>query len=131
MGGEVFFQHLRQLLARQDSEDQADLLEVFTLCLLLGFRGRYGTSEQAELRSLTAAAEEKMRRVRGGFGELTPGWAPPTGEVVPRARDPWLPWLAMGAVTAALLAGILFGVFRSSLGATADELRRTASVTAR
>ena len=131
MGGEVFFQHLRQLLERQDSEDLADLLEVFALCLLLGFRGRYGTTEHAELRSLAAAADEKIRRVRGGFGELTPGWAPPTGEAVPRARDPWLAWLALGTVTVLLLAGILFGVFRSSLGTTADALRRTASVSTR
>ena len=41
-GGELFFQYLHQILQLQDSEDAADLLEVYQLCLLLGFRGRFG-----------------------------------------------------------------------------------------
>src|SRR5690606_10520389 len=41
MAGENFFRYLDDLLARQDSEDLADLLEVYQLCMLLGFRGRY------------------------------------------------------------------------------------------
>jgi type VI secretion system protein ImpK len=115
MGGEIFFQHLRQLLARQESEDTADLLEVFLLCLLLGFKGRYSTMEPAELRSLSAAAEEKIRRVRGPFGELTPGWVLPQGETVPRSRDPWVAWLAAGAVLLLLVASGLYLIFRASL----------------
>jgi type VI secretion system protein ImpK len=116
MGGEVFFQHLRQLLARQESEDLADLLEVFLLCILLGFKGRYGTTEVAELRALGAAAEEKIRRVRGGFGEIASGWAPPDGETLPRRRDPWVPWLAGGALVMLLVAGGLYLAFRAALG---------------
>ena len=125
MGGEIFFQHLRQVLTREESEDQADLLEVFLLCLLLGFRGRYGANEQGELRTLIAAAEDKIRRVRGAFGELTPGWTPPVGETVARTRDRWLPWLAGAAAIMLLMAGLLFGLFRSSLGAATDQIRQT------
>lgn len=123
MGGEVFFQHLRQLLDRQESEDMADVLEVFRLCLLLGFQGRYSTAEGGELRSVSVAAEDKIRRVRGSFGELSPKWALPTGETVARARDPWLPWLAFGAATTFVLMCVLFGLFRSSLGAAGTEIR--------
>src|SRR5580704_12663318 len=39
--GEVFFDHLRNLLSRQDSAETADCLEVYCLCMLLGFRGKY------------------------------------------------------------------------------------------
>lgn len=117
MGGEIFFQHLRQLLTRPESEDLADLLEVFLLCLLLGFKGRYSASEPAELRAVGAAADDKIRRVRGGFGELTPGWEPPQGATVARSRDPWLSWLAGGAAAMLLLACGLFLLFRSSLAA--------------
>jgi type VI secretion system protein ImpK len=123
LGGEVFFQHLRQLLARQESEDMADVLEVFRLCLLLGFQGRYSSADRGELRSVSAAAEDKIRRVRGVFGELSPNWALPTGETVARARDPWLPWLAFGAVTTFVLMCVLFGLFRSSLGAAGTEIQ--------
>jgi len=114
MGGEIFFQHLRQLLSRQESEDLADLLEVFQLCLLLGFQGRY-TAERGDLRAMSSMTDEKIRRIRGGFGELSAHWAPPAGEKVARSRDPWVGWLAVGAVTSLLIAGLLFGFFRYSL----------------
>jgi type VI secretion system protein ImpK len=39
--GEVFFDHLRTLLSRQDSAETADCLEVYCLCMLLGFKGKY------------------------------------------------------------------------------------------
>src|SRR5580658_525165 len=42
--GEVFFEHLRALLARQDSHETADCLEVYCLCMLLGFKGQYALS---------------------------------------------------------------------------------------
>jgi type VI secretion system protein ImpK len=126
MGGEIFFQHLRQLLARQDSEDLADLLELFQLCLLLGFQGRYGTSDQGELRGLATAAGEKIRRVRGSFGELSPAWALPDGETPPRARDPWLPWLAMVAVAAFVGVWLLFGWFRTTLDSRTIEFQTAA-----
>ena len=39
--GEVFFDQLQSLLTRQDSAETADCLEVYCLCLLLGFKGKY------------------------------------------------------------------------------------------
>lgn len=117
MGGENFFQHLRQLLTRGESDDLADLLEVFQLCLLLGFRGRYSAGDVGELRGLQAAVTDKLQRIRGGFGELAPGWAPPERESVRRERDPWLVGLALAAVACVVAGLLLFGVFQSSLGA--------------
>lgn len=120
MGGEIFFQHLRQLLSRQESEDLADLLEVFQLCLLLGFQGRY-SAERGDLRAMSSMTDEKIRRIRGSFGELSAGWAPPTGEKIARSRDPWVGWLAFAAVTCLLVAGLLFGYYRLSLDAVAQR----------
>ena len=51
MAGEVFFQNLEKLITRNDSNDLADVLEVYYLCLLLGFGGRYSMGGGAELRS--------------------------------------------------------------------------------
>ena len=87
MGGEIFFQHLKQLLTRQDSEDVADVLEVFQLCLMLGFRGRYSTADQAEVHALRSSIQEKIGRIRGGHGELSPAWALPGHERQPTSRD--------------------------------------------
>ncbi|HEX3276539.1 MAG TPA: DotU family type IV/VI secretion system protein [Gemmatimonadales bacterium] len=115
MGGEHFFQHLRQLLTRSDSDDTADLLEVFQLCLLLGFQGRYSAGDRGELRSLQATTQDKLQRIRGGFGELAPGWAPPGREAPRRERDPWAMGLGIAAAVCILSGALLFGVFRSSL----------------
>ncbi|MGN6392866.1 MAG: DotU family type IV/VI secretion system protein [Gemmatimonadales bacterium] len=122
MGGENFFQHLRQLLTRSESEDLADLLEVFQLCLLLGFRGRYSGGDHGELRGVQVAVADKLQRIRGGFGELAPGWAPPERESARRERDPWAMGLAIAAVTCLLAGVLLFWVFRSSLEASSAEV---------
>src|SRR5919199_4440507 len=66
MGGELFFQYLQQLLGRQDSEDLADVLEVYQLCLLLGFKGRYAVADPAGVQAVIGAVQEKIRRIRGG-----------------------------------------------------------------
>jgi type VI secretion system protein ImpK len=129
MGGEIFFQHLRQLLSRQDSEDLADLLEVFQLCLLLGFQGRYSVADRGELRGLATASGEKISRIRGSFGELSPAWTLPKGETAPRARDPWLPWLTIAALAAFVGVWLLFGWFRTTLDSRAIEFQTVARST--
>ena len=63
LAGEVFFQELQKTLNRNDSPETADLLEVYYLCLLLGFKGRYAAG--GDLRSIMAGIQEKIRRVRG------------------------------------------------------------------
>src|SRR3954454_4032334 len=47
--GVVFFEKLERLRARRDSQQLADILEVFLLCILLGFQGRYSGGLRGEL----------------------------------------------------------------------------------
>ncbi len=115
MGGEIFFQNLRELLTRADSEDLADLLEVHQLCLLLGFKGRYSMGDSGELRSLIGQTAEKINRIRGGWGPLAPNWAPSTHESVPVSADPWLRRLLVIAGGTAGFALLLFLIFKLSL----------------
>jgi type VI secretion system protein ImpK len=103
MGGEVFFQNLKELLGRPDSEDLADLLEVHQICLLLGFKGRYTLGDTGELRGFIGQTAEKIHRIRGGYGPLGPQWAPLAGETLTVTRDPWLHRLIM---TAAISSGV-------------------------
>jgi type VI secretion system protein ImpK len=72
--GEIFFRHVNQLLSGSDSESIADVLEVHELCLLLGFRGRFGMSGAGEIRAIIAQIEGKIRRIRGSLGSLSPAW---------------------------------------------------------
>jgi type VI secretion system protein ImpK len=120
--GETFFLHLRDLLGRQDSEELADVLEVFQLCLLLGFRGRYGVGDRGGLEGLTTAVNEKIARIRGGSGPLSPSWALPPQETVEATVDSWVPRLATIAAVSLALAILLFVVFRLLLGAGITEL---------
>ncbi|MEO7986128.1 MAG: DotU family type IV/VI secretion system protein [Gemmatimonadales bacterium] len=123
MGGEIFFQHVKQLLTRQDSEDLADVLEVFLLCLMLGFRGRYSGADQGEMHALRSQIQEKIGRIRGEYGELAPSWALPSHERQPATRDPWLRWMGVAAILAILAAAGLFVWYRTSLDSGAIAVR--------
>src|SRR5215510_10354187 len=97
MAGELFFQYLQQLLARQDSPDLADVLEVFSLALLLGFKGRYSRTHDGDIPLILRQMGEKVDRIRGQSGELSPRWRPSRGDIG-RRRDPWVPRLLIAAV---------------------------------
>jgi len=127
VAGENFFAHLQDLLARQDSEDLADILEVFQLCMLLGFRGRYATSAEGGTERLLAAVQQKIMRIRGGHGPLSPAWGLPADEVMPTSRDPWLPKLAIIAVGSFVFATVLYVIFRVLLNSEIGDLRTLAS----
>jgi type VI secretion system protein ImpK len=113
MGGELFFDHLQELLRRPDSPDLADLLEVYQLCLLLGLRGRYGLAGAGELVGLKSSVGEKITRIRGGRADLAPSWTPSMGEAIPVLRDPWnrkVGIMAAGTFAFAMLLLVIFNL---------------------
>jgi type VI secretion system protein ImpK len=126
MVGETFFRHLHDLLARQDSEELADALEVYHLCLLLGFRGRFGTAEHGELRALVAEVGDKIRRIRAGTEPLAPAWSLPS-EVPVAPRDPWLRPFALLAGSTLLVAVALLILFSVLLSGAVGGLEALAS----
>jgi type VI secretion system protein ImpK len=123
VGGENFYLQLRDLLARPDAPDLADILEVFLLCLLLGFKGRYAASDGAEIQGLVTATTQKISRIRGQAGPVTPQAFLPRGEEAPARRDPWVPRLIRGTIAAAALALILFIGFRLLLASGSGDVR--------
>lgn len=126
MAGETFFTRLDELRARPDSDETADLLEVFVLCLLLGFRGRYAATDRGALDAHVRAAREKVARIRGGREPLSALWPLPADEAVPADHDPWVPRLWRAAAAAVALAVLLFVVYRLSLGSWVGEIRALA-----
>jgi type VI secretion system protein ImpK len=121
MAGELFFQYLQQLLGRPDSDDLADVLEVYELCLLLGFKGRYSASRGGELQVLAAQLSEKIERVHGGVGELSPHWRPSAAEIG-QPRDRWVPRLVAAAIAATVIALVLYVGFAISLHSGKSDL---------
>jgi len=106
VAGEVFFQNLEDLVGRTDSPDLADLLEVYQLCLLLGFAGRYSTS-RGDVKQMKDLVARKMERIRGPFGPLAPLSRPPNEPVVSR-KDPWVRRLAITSIAGGILVIALF-----------------------
>src|SRR5690242_9438095 len=130
IAGETFFQHLQQLLIRSDSHDLADLLEVHYLCLVLGFGGRYSAGGRAELGQVMQQTADKIRRIRGGMGPLSPSWMPPA-EAVKTGSDPMVRKLGILAAVCALLMIAGFVVYKLVLGNGVSAVHTASSFSSR
>jgi type VI secretion system protein ImpK len=119
-GGEGFFDTLDQLLDRTDRADVGDVLEVYHLCLLLGFRGRHVT-RQAELATIADTIDQRISWMRQQGAPAPPVWALPTDDAPPPVEDP----LARRLQRIALISGgVLVAIYLCCLlvlNARADD----------
>jgi len=112
VAGEIFFQHLQKLLQMNDSQSLADLLEVFQLCLLLGFMGRYSLGNRGDLQPILHATAEKIHRIRRtNIAISLNGMLPPPGEQAPAGNDPWVKRFVIIAAACLVLTLGLFGTY--------------------
>jgi type VI secretion system protein ImpK len=124
VAGEVFFLNIRDLLSGEDSHQNADLLEVYLQCLLLGYRGRFGGRE-GDVGAITDRILEKIARIRGTSPWIVTAWMP-AGETAPREASVWnrrLQWIAaasLGLLAASLV--VYFLMLRSSVSSIAASL---------
>jgi type VI secretion system protein ImpK len=125
MAGENFFRYLHDLLGRADSADLADLLEVYLLCLQLGFRGRY-MNDPGSLQGLMLSIQQKMQRIRGVRDTIAPTWLLPQNERVEVIADPWLRRLLLSVVTAAGVSLLLWVLFTLVLHGRANDINELA-----
>jgi type VI secretion system protein ImpK len=138
--GEVFFENLRGLLAKQDSQETADCLEIYCLCMLLGFKGRYaigfggadmfssqmGSGAQraqpsGEVQTLIRQAREKIDRIRGQALFLRAD-APPPPIKQTAAIDQWSRGLGIAALVLLVLTVLAFGGFWFALNSGAAHI---------
>jgi len=78
--GMVFFEKLEHFRSRRDSQQLADILEVYLLCLLLGFKGRYSGGLRGELDSISERVRRRIDDIRGRSPQISPnGSLPPEG----------------------------------------------------
>jgi type VI secretion system protein ImpK len=112
VAGELLFQHLQKLLTMNDSQSLADLLEVFQLCLLLGYLGRYSLGNRGELQSIIQSVGEKINRIRRSSIMISPhGNLPPAGVIAATGADPWVKRFLILAILCVLLTAGLFGTY--------------------
>jgi len=127
VGGEIFFRNLERLMGQVDSPVLADILEVYLLCLALGYAGRYSVSGKGELKTIRETVMQRVRRIRGTRQSLAPAWKPESAEAPPPA-DPWVKRLVYGAIASVLLVLALFVVYRLTLNSAVTSIASTSSV---
>ena len=128
MGGEVFFQNLERLMRQPDSPHLADVLEVYLLCLTLGYAGRYSISGRGELTSLEQSIFSRIRRVQGRPPELSPHWRPAVDPNLTAGTDRSLKPLFYCATGCLVLMVLLLAFYKLSLQSGAQSIAKVAEV---
>lgn len=111
IAGEIFFRNIERLLTRENSQQLADLLELHELCLLLGFRGRYGAGDAGNLRAISGSLQDKIQRIRGRSWPVLPQWAPQSEALKKRAKNTGVSRFAWAAAAIWVAAIVLFAVY--------------------
>lgn len=75
LAGEGFFDKIEAL--RGDVKKNLDVLEVYHLCLALGFEGKYGLGQKDQLRYLANTLGQDIARYRKPPQQLSPDWVLP------------------------------------------------------
>jgi type VI secretion system protein ImpK len=122
LAGVRFFDLLGRI--RKKGPEKVDLLEVFCMCLVLGFQGKYKNEKQDELAEATRSLIAEARSFRGSHSGLAPHWRPP--EEQPEAPQRTIPtWAWITGVSSILGVILVYVVFRLWLdSAVADAIRQ-------
>jgi type VI secretion system protein ImpK len=114
LAGVKFFDRLKEMLKNPDAD--ADVIEAYYLCLLLGYEGKHKKYYLQELKALTEDVADYLRsenRLRPVA--LSPHWKVTDQPLL--AHEPWLPrWVKVaGGVSLAALI-LIYSVLKFFLG---------------
>lgn len=113
--GEIFFQRLEALRANRDSQDLAEVLEVYYLCLLLGYEGKFAGGSRGELLQIMANLRDRIERILGRDPEFSPDRTlpdePPPPQIVVDPFNRQIRLLGLGAFLFALFCYVGFSIY--------------------
>lgn len=120
VAGEGFYQQLDGFRNRRDSQQLMDILEVYYLCLLLGYRGRYAGYAREQAVELNRYRDELRARIEGVRGRnvlFWPGEGPglpdlPSG---PSPEDSAHRRMRTWALVSAVSVVLVWGLCRAAL----------------
>lgn len=118
LAGEGFFTHLETM--RQRGAACVQPLEVFHLCLLLGFQGKYMLEGSEKLSYLTARLGDEIAHLRGKRVGFAPQWAAP--DRVMHTLKTQMPLWALGSFLACVALLALIGLRWSLSKQTSAQL---------
>jgi len=116
LAGENFFHRLEALRARGSAHLQA--LEVFHMCLLLGFQGRYILEGSEKLNYLTARLGDEIANMKGKRGGFAPHAERPD-QIVHKLRSDLPVWVLCSVFGLICVLGYIG--LRTSLGRGTEE----------
>lgn len=96
LAGEHFFDRLES--ARNSGASRLNALEVFHMCLLLGFKGKYLLEGPEKLKYLTSQLGEQIAHLKGKQPMFAPRWEAP--DQIVHALKKEIPLWVMGSVLA-------------------------------
>ncbi len=104
LAGENFFVRLENLRAKGSAHIQA--LEVFHMCLLLGFEGKYLIEGQEKLNYLTARLGDEIAHMKGKSAGFAPHAERPD-QIVNKLRDDVPLWVVCSVFALICISGYL------------------------
>lgn len=110
LAGEHFFDHLERLRAQGAERVQA--LEVYHMCLLLGFQGKYMLDGTEKLQYLTSRVGDEIALHNGKSKGFAPHWARPD-ELMHKLRHEVPLWVIASLFT--FIAALGYTLFNQSL----------------
>jgi len=125
--GIVFFEKLDHFRSRHDSQQLADILEVYLLCLLLGFEGRYSLGGRGDLDGIIQRTRMRIQDIRGRSRQISPAGALPTdgpaAAPLEKPKDQFR-LIALGAVVVTILCFLVcLWLLSGDVSQTAGQLR--------
>ncbi len=116
LAGEQFFVKLEAL--RREGTARIQILEVFHMCLLMGFQGKYIIEGSEKLNYLTARLGDEIAHLKGSRPAFAPHWAAPDHVAHKLKND--VPLWVIGSVFALLgvlaFTGLRWQLARSTQG---------------
>jgi type VI secretion system protein ImpK len=121
--GETFFKRLEAQRANRDSQALAEVLEIYNLCLLLGYEGKFAGGSKAELQLLMSNLRERIERIFGRNPEFSPDGALPDEPLaLAPPVDPLNRQVKLFAFAALILAVLCFVGFSLHLGSRSSDV---------
>jgi type VI secretion system protein ImpK len=99
------------------------MLEVYYLCILLGFEGKYATQAKSELHLIADRVRQRIERIRGGDSRFSPAGFLPNSRVTVAPADRLAGKLKIAALTTAGAAVVFFLIASVYLFWASSQLR--------
>ncbi|MBA6060748.1 MULTISPECIES: type IVB secretion system protein IcmH/DotU [Pseudomonas] len=123
LAGEGFFEKVEAL--RGDVKQNLDVLEVYHLCLALGFEGKFSLGQKDQLRYLANTLGQDIARYRKAPKALSPDWAlPDQVSQMLRHEVPLWVYLALIALVCVAVYLTLDWLLDKDVAALSEQIRQ-------